>query len=119
MRGTTIGLQFDPMLSKLICYAESREQCIDRLSRALRDYVVLGTRTNISWLRRVVSHPAFREGLVSTRFIEDHADTLQPHVPPVIPLIAAALAAAPRAREAVAGEAKLPSVWESLGGWGR
>jgi geranyl-CoA carboxylase alpha subunit len=62
MRGSNIGVKFDPMLSKLICYAEDRERVHRSHARALRDYVILGTKTNLSWLRRVISHPAFREG---------------------------------------------------------
>jgi acetyl-CoA carboxylase biotin carboxylase subunit len=116
-RGTEIGLKFDPMLAKLICYAESREQCIDRLSRALRDYVILGTKTNISWLRRVVTHEAFRDGRVSTRFLQDHADDLTAPAPEVVPLIAAAISAAPRRKTTTTS--RVTSVWDALGPWGR
>jgi 3-methylcrotonyl-CoA carboxylase alpha subunit len=119
MRGTEIGVKFDPMLAKLICYAADRETAIDRISRALRDYVILGTKTNVSWLRRVVTHPAFREGLVSTRFLADHAAELERRVPDVIPEIAAALAAAPQKRGLAKGEPAVSSVWEQLGTWGR
>src|SRR5207248_11204460 len=42
--GSTIGVKFDPMLAKLIAYAETRDAAIDRLDRALRDYVILGTK---------------------------------------------------------------------------
>ena len=118
MRGSEIGLRFDPMLAKLICHAQTRDACIDRMSRALRDYVILGTKTNVSWLRRVVTHPAFREGLVSTRFVDEHAETLAPRVPEIVPAIAAAIAAAPRPR-ATNTTTALPSVWESLGVWWR
>src|SRR5207245_6338512 len=45
--GSEISVNFDPMLAKLICYAESRDNCIDRLERALRDYTILGTKTNL------------------------------------------------------------------------
>jgi 3-methylcrotonyl-CoA carboxylase alpha subunit len=115
-RGTEIGVSFDPMLAKLICVAASRESAIDRLDRALRDYIVLGTKTNISWLRRVVTHPAFREGRVSTRFIADHEESLKRETPDVVPAIAAVLAAAPR-RETV--KRGIASVWDSVGEWGR
>ena len=115
MPGSEIGLRFDPMLAKLICHAEDRISCIDRMARALRDYVVLGTKTNLSWLRRVITHPAFREGLVSTRFVQEHTETLAPHVPEIVPLVAAALASAPRKRERVE-EKRLPTVWELVGG---
>ena len=118
-RGSEIGLRFDPMLSKLIAYGETREAAIDRLVRALRDYVILGTKTNVSWLRRVVSHPAFREGLVSTRFLAEHEETLRRSVPEVVPAIAAAIADAPRKKTATTTLAKTPSVWEHVGNWGR
>jgi 3-methylcrotonyl-CoA carboxylase alpha subunit len=120
-QGSEIGVKFDPMLAKLICFAEDREAAIDRVQRALRDYVILGTRTNVSWLRRVIAHPAFRDGLVSTRFITDHEADLAPVVPEVAPQIAAALAVAPRKRAGVvgAGEPRVSSVWDALGPWGR
>jgi 3-methylcrotonyl-CoA carboxylase alpha subunit len=117
-RGSEIGLRFDPMLSKLIAFAETRDAAIDRLSRALRDYVILGTKTNVSWLRRVISHPAFREGLVSTRFLAEHEETLRRAVPEVVPMVAAAIASAPRRKAAVSVEAS-PSIWDQLGPWGR
>ena len=117
--GSTIGVKFDPMLAKLIAYGETRDAAIDRLGRALRDYVILGTKTNISWLRRVVTHPAFRDGRVSTRFLEDH--DLTRTVPDSVPDIAAAIAARARRPEGrlVAGAPTLPTVWDALGGWGR
>jgi acetyl/propionyl-CoA carboxylase alpha subunit len=116
MQGSEIGLRFDPMLAKLICYAEDRASCIDRMSRAMRDYVILGTKTNVSWLRRVVTHPAFREGLVSTRFLEEHAETLAPPVNELAPKIAAAIAGASRQKRAP--KAHLASVWEMAGNLG-
>ena len=122
-RGSEISVRFDPMLAKLICFGEDRSSAIDRLSRALRDYVVLGTKTNLSWLRRVVTHEAFRDGRVSTRFIQDHADDLAPKVPAAMPLVAAAIAASARKRETTGassgGAPEIASVWDSIGPWGR
>ncbi|HET7436851.1 MAG TPA: biotin carboxylase N-terminal domain-containing protein [Thermoanaerobaculia bacterium] len=121
-RGSEVGVKFDPMLAKLICTAESRDACIDRLDRALRDYVILGTKTNVSWLRRVVTHSAFREGLVSTRFLTDHEADLAPKADPLVPVIAAAIEATPRKGTAQAGAvtpARSTSVWDAVGSWGR
>jgi 3-methylcrotonyl-CoA carboxylase alpha subunit len=117
--GSTIGVKFDPMLAKLIAYGETRDAAIDRLDRALRNYVILGTKTNVSWLRRVVTHPAFRDGRVSTRFLEDH--DLTRTVPDCVPEIATAIAARARRPEGrvAAGAPTVPSVWDALGGWGR
>jgi 3-methylcrotonyl-CoA carboxylase alpha subunit len=118
MKGTTIGVKFDPMLSKLICYAEDRDACIDRLRRALRDYVILGTKTNLSWLRRVISHDAFRAGEVSTRFIADHEAELAMNVPPIASAIAAKIASAPKKlSDGGSSSAKVPDVWDQLGAW--
>ncbi|HUP50729.1 MAG TPA: biotin carboxylase N-terminal domain-containing protein [Thermoanaerobaculia bacterium] len=119
MEGTEIGLSFDPMLAKLICYGEDREEAIDRLDRALRELVILGVTTNGSWLRRVVTHEAFRAGRVSTRFLVDHETGLRGATPDIVPLIAAALASLPH--QAFSGDVErgVASIWESLGSWGR
>ncbi|HEV7240275.1 MAG TPA: biotin carboxylase N-terminal domain-containing protein [Thermoanaerobaculia bacterium] len=114
MRGSEIGVKFDPMLAKLICFSEDRDAAIERVQRALRDYVILGTKTNLSWLRRVIVHPAFRDGRVSTRFIADHTEDLAPRKSEVASQIAAAIAAAPRKRSREGA-----SVWNALGNWGR
>ncbi len=115
-QGSEVGVSFDPMLAKLVCTAESRDACIDRVDRALRDFTILGVRTNVSWLRRVVTHPAFREGLVSTRFIAEHEESLGRATPEVVPAVAAALASLPQKRETTA---TTTSVWDALGNWGR
>ena len=117
-QGSEISVNFDPMLAKLICYGESRDVAIDRLARALRDYTILGTKTNLGYLLRVVSHPAFREGRVSTRFLTDHAESLRSDLPDVVPLIAAALASTPQ-KEPATGNRQLATVWDTLGNWGR
>jgi 3-methylcrotonyl-CoA carboxylase alpha subunit len=117
-QGSEIGVSFDPMLAKLVCHAESRGACIDRVDRALRDFTILGVRTNVSWLRRVVTHEAFRDGRVSTRFVVEHEQSLRRATPEVVPAVAAVLsrAAVPAAREA---PSRRPSVWDVLGNWGR
>jgi 3-methylcrotonyl-CoA carboxylase alpha subunit len=118
--GSEVGVKFDPMLAKLICFGETRDAAIDRLARALRDYVILGTKTNVSYLRRIITHPAFRDGQVSTRFLLDHEEALRRTIPEVVPSIAAALASvAPRAMTRGAQTPRLASVWDSLGSWGR
>ena len=119
--GTQIGVSFDPMLAKLICHAPSRDACIDRLERALRDYVILGTKTNVSWLRRVIAHAAFREGRVSTRFLADHEEDLRQPMPEEVSAIAAALAANARTngQRPTANGQRIDDVWDTLGAWGR
>jgi acetyl/propionyl-CoA carboxylase alpha subunit len=120
MEGTEIGVNFDPMLAKLICYAEDRPAAIDRTARALRDFVVLGLANNISWLRRVVTHDEFRAGKVSTKFLGEHEASLAAAVPEIVPLVAAALASTPhKVRGEGVATPGVSSVWEALGPWGR
>ena len=114
-QGSEISVKFDPMLAKLICHAETREACIDRLERALCDYVILGTKTNLGFLRRVVSHPAYREAKLSTRFLADH--DMRVETPEVVPLIAAALAA--NKMQPTTDNRQPTTIWESIGSWGR
>jgi 3-methylcrotonyl-CoA carboxylase alpha subunit len=118
-QGSEAGVKFDPMLAKLICYAASRDAAIDRLDRALRDYTILGLKTNVGYLRRLVTHPAFREGLVSTRFIAEHETSLVRRDADVAPAIAAALAGAGRVKRVANGAPRPSTVWESLGAWRR
>ena len=119
MEGTGIGVSFDPMLAKLICYASDRDAAIDRLDRALRDYVILGLKTNTSWLRRVVTHEEFRKGKVSTRFLADHEEELARKSGGVEALIAAALMAMPHEQRPTTNDQRVPTIWDTLGSWGR
>jgi 3-methylcrotonyl-CoA carboxylase alpha subunit len=116
-QGSEVSVRFDPMLAKLICYAESREAAIDRMLRALDEYTILGTRTNLGFLRRVIAHPAFRDGRVSTRFLADHGGELGAKTPEAVGAIAAVLAAVPTNQ--ATGNRSPATVWDSLGNWGR
>ena len=91
--GDTITIHYDPMIAKLIVYDWTREGAIQRMDAALRDTVILGTTTNLPFLRALINHPAFKAGEVDTKFIETHLDELvAPEVPPPpTALIAAAL----------------------------
>lgn len=118
--GSEVTVGFDPMLSKVVCWAETRDACIDRLQQALASYVILGTMTNLGYLQRVVSHPAFRAGEVSTRFVEQHEGSLREQLPSEALAVATALGAA---RPVMKGGANQPnsttSVWDRVGDWGR
>src|SRR5437763_2738362 len=59
--GWTVPLDYDPMLSKLIAYAPTRQQAIKRLLRALDEYFVGGITTNLALFRRILSDPAFAQ----------------------------------------------------------
>jgi len=75
-QGDTISPYYDPMISKLITWGETRETCLQQMRKALLEYQIAGIKTNLSFLRRVYSVDAFANGDVSTQFIEEHQSQL-------------------------------------------
>jgi acetyl-CoA carboxylase biotin carboxylase subunit len=74
--GWNVPLEYDPLLAKLIGYAESREQAIGRLNRALDEYAVGGVKTNLGLFQQILSHPDFLAGNTDTGLIGRlHADS--------------------------------------------
>jgi acetyl/propionyl-CoA carboxylase alpha subunit len=73
--GDEIGVHYDPLMAKVIASAETREGAIARLTAALRDFPVLGVRTNIPFLLRVLEHADFRAARIDTGFLDrDHPE---------------------------------------------
>jgi acetyl-CoA carboxylase biotin carboxylase subunit len=68
--GCTIPRFYDTLISKLIVWGEDRPAAIARMARALEEYKVTGVRTTIPILERIVAHPDFRAGTISTQFLE-------------------------------------------------
>ena len=94
--GWVVPSYYDPMISKVVAWAPTREQAIERLRRGLADYHVHGIATNVRYLRAVLDHPAFRAGDYDTGFCATYARELG--VPPdpaleEVALVAAAVAA--------------------------
>jgi acetyl-CoA carboxylase biotin carboxylase subunit len=77
--GAEISVYYDPMISKLIVWAPTRDQAIERMARALGEYRVGGIKTNLAFHRRVMKNEDFRRGRYDTSFIEGHkAELLRP-----------------------------------------
>lgn len=74
--GFEIPMFYDPMISKMIAWGNTREEAIDRLKRAIDDYVLSGVRTNLKFLYRILETPDFIEGKYSTGFIDKNFDFL-------------------------------------------
>jgi acetyl-CoA carboxylase biotin carboxylase subunit len=87
---------YDPMISKLLAWAPTREQAIERLQRALGEYAIHGITVNLQYLKTVLDHPAFRSGEYDTGFCAKYANDLSVMPDPQyqgVALIAAAVAA--------------------------
>ena len=102
--GATIPRFYDTLISKLIVWAPDRDGAITRMARALGEYKVTGVRTTIPVLARIVEHPDFRAGRLSTQLLERILPELVPARGRFEPIavIAAALAEYHRARRPAA-----------------
>jgi len=67
--GCQVPIHYDPILAKLIVWAENRALAITRMVKALDDFVILGIKTSIDFLKEVISHPQFLAGETTTDFI--------------------------------------------------
>jgi acetyl-CoA carboxylase biotin carboxylase subunit len=74
--GVEVGLSYDPMLAKLIVYAPTRIQAVERMKRALLELRVDGVDTSVPFHLRVMDEPDFREGRLDIRYLEKHDDLL-------------------------------------------
>ena len=70
--GSRVGIDYDPLLAKLVAWGPTRNEAILRLRGALRGLGLQGLTTNVDFLRAVLAHPAFVAGATHTHFIADH-----------------------------------------------
>jgi 3-methylcrotonyl-CoA carboxylase alpha subunit len=115
--GQEVSVYYDPLLAKLVGWAETREAARRRLVAALRQFAVLGIRTNVPFLIRVLEHPRFGDGGIDTSFLDDEGRTLGE--PADGRSLSAALAAAAAYDPQAPGVATFaaPDPWERLQGW--
>jgi acetyl-CoA carboxylase biotin carboxylase subunit len=73
-RGYDIPVYYDSLLTKLVTWGRDREQARRRMLRALDEFRIDGVHHNITFHRWLLAHPAFIEGRLSTRFIDEHFD---------------------------------------------
>jgi acetyl-CoA carboxylase, biotin carboxylase subunit len=69
--GCTVPMDYDPLLSKLIAWGNSREETIARLRRALEEYTVAGIKTNAGLFRRILAEPDFLRGEIHTKWLDE------------------------------------------------
>jgi len=69
--GGRVPPHYDPLVAKIVVHAPTRAQAIAKMRRALSETIIAGIRTNIALHQRILEHPAFEDGRVSTRFLDD------------------------------------------------
>jgi acetyl-CoA carboxylase biotin carboxylase subunit len=118
--GWTVPLDYDPMLSKLVVFAPTREMAIDRMLRALDEYVIGGIKTNIGLFRRILTDVDFRAARIDTGYLERllaaGPTSIVEAVPEDVVALAAALFVASARRDTVVvADAAAESRWAEAG----
>lgn len=70
--GMDIPIYYDPMIAKLVCYADTREKAIERTIRAIDEYEITGIQTTLGFCKFVMQHDAFISGNFDTKFVENY-----------------------------------------------
>ena len=115
--GSEVSVEFDPLLAKLVAWAEDRPAAIARASRALRELVVLGVETNTPLLEAVLASEEFRSGDYDTGLVPRLPPIEERPVPPAVWIAAAAAFDEGGSRP---GGATVPSAadpWSTTNGW--
>jgi acetyl-CoA carboxylase biotin carboxylase subunit len=84
-QGSVVSVHYDPLLAKLIVSAETRDAARRRAIVALRDYAILGIRTNIAFLLQLLEHPDFEIASIDTGFLDREAAHLAAQAPTEMP----------------------------------
>ena len=113
--GGEVSVHYDPLIAKLIADGETREIARRRAIEALRNYPILGIRTNVSFLIEILEHPRFVSGDIDTRFLDVEGAKLRTsvHVPSEALEVAADLS---RPMASRGGNSKTDP-WETLRGY--
>lgn len=69
--GYVIPPFYDSMISKLITVAQTREEAITKMERALSEYIIEGVKTTIPFHQKLMLQPKFRDGKITTKFMEE------------------------------------------------
>jgi len=120
--GAVISAHYDPLISKLCVWAHDRPAALERMKRALREYQVVGIQTNLRFHRLVMDHPAFREGVYDTGFIDANKDALTPadHTAGALQLAVASIDAHRRAlamKSREVDQSSCVSAWRRAARW--
>jgi acetyl-CoA carboxylase biotin carboxylase subunit len=83
--GSEVSVHYDPMLAKLIVHASTREEARRRAISALREFAILGIRTNIPFLLQILEHQQFVSASIDTGFLDRESAALAARIPGELP----------------------------------
>ena len=119
---TTIHSFYDPMISKMIVWGEEREVAREKSIHALKEYIVQGIKTNISYLIQLLQHKAYINNLITTKYCDEHTDEIvdliqkeKNDIPKQNPLIAYLMYSF--YRDLLNEDTQEYNVWKEIGYW--
>lgn len=118
--GTEVGVNYDPMLAKLVVWGEDRLTAINKSIYSLDEVLFLGVKTNRDYLKRILGHKDYQAGNTHTHFIPDHKTELEPKKlsdKDYANMIAALSFAGTKVTAKNEGAAKLYNPWHELVGF--
>jgi len=71
-QGMEIPIYYDPMIAKLVTYGKDRTEAMDRMIRAIDEYIITGITTTLGFGKFVMQHEAFRSGKFDTHFVKNY-----------------------------------------------
>ncbi len=113
--GLIVSPHYDPMLAKVIAWGETRAEALSRLDQALADTVILGVRTNLEYLRALITDPDVQAGRLETTLIERKLPELAFRHPDAELLSVAARVLAHNWDRVTAASPR--GVWQAAPGW--
>ncbi len=124
VEGDTVSIFYDPMIAKLIVWDRTRDEALQRLREALAATEIVGPKSNVEFLERLVRHPAVTGATIDTGYLDRHLEEFLPAQAEPVPtaLFAAAAAAVLLDQEAAAPQLAATgsdphSPWARADGW--
>ncbi len=121
-QGSEVGIDYDPIMAKLVVWGEDRETACARMIKALKEYKILGLRHSVKYLSDIIAHPKFVSGETYTDFIERNFSDWDDGASELLETAvgAAAIAGAnyrPAGNQSGAGDASVFDPWRETGNW--
>ncbi|MCK9424130.1 MAG: acetyl-CoA carboxylase biotin carboxylase subunit [Bacteroidales bacterium] len=121
---TGMNSSFDPMISKLVVWGKDRNQARQLMLESLREYIIHGIKTNISYLSELLQSAAFMSNAITTRFCDTHSEALitsieiaRKQVPFYLPIIGYLLFSVSRNNAKDKHTGRNPDIWKQIGYW--
>lgn len=117
--GYEVPIYYDPMIAKVITWGETRTEAIDRMQRALTEFILSGIKSNITLHKTILGHETFLNGSYTTQFLDKNFEVIEPQlfqeVDDNVFLIAAAITAFNDRKSKDVRQLNLLSKWRNIG----